>query len=160
MPVSCTFTLNRRPMSVLVCPGFGSVEAFSGNTRYIDDPDFTNVAKAGAIPKGGYYIVDRESGGHLGWLVDAVKDFVADTRRAEWFALYRDDGTIDDWTFVDGVRRSSFRLHPVGRYGSSDGCITLPSREQFNALRSYLKAQPPAFVPGTVTRCYGMVEVQ
>ncbi|NIF55246.1 DUF2778 domain-containing protein [Burkholderia sp. Ax-1724] len=160
MPVSCTFTLNRRPMSMLVCPGFGRVEAFSGKGRYIDDPEFTNAPKEGAIPKGTYYIIDRESGGHLGWLLDAVKDLWVGTRREEWFALHCDDGAIDDWTFVGSVRRGNFRLHPVGRTGESDGCITLPSREQFNALRSYLKAQPPAFVPGTVTRCYGMVEVQ
>ncbi|MFT4069017.1 DUF2778 domain-containing protein [Paraburkholderia sp.] len=160
MPVSCTFTLNRRATSMLVCPGFGSVLAFSGHGSYINDPDSTNVAEAGAIPEGMYYIVDRESGGHLGWLRDAIKDIGASTHRTEWFALYRDDGGIDDWTFIDGVRRSNFRLHPVGRSGESDGCITLPSREQFKALRSYLKAQPPAFVPGTVTRYYGTVQVQ
>ncbi|WP_062124962.1 DUF2778 domain-containing protein [Paraburkholderia monticola] len=160
MPASCTFTLNRRSTSTLVCAGFGSVTAFSGNGRHINSPDSTNVANAGAIPKGMYYIVDRESGGHLGWLWDGVKDLGADTHRAEWFALYRDDGAIDDWTLIDGVRRSNFRLHPVGRYGESDGCITLSSREQFKALRSYLKTQPPAFIPGTVTRYYGTVEVR
>ncbi|SMG39130.1 Protein of unknown function [Paraburkholderia susongensis] len=147
-------------MSMLVCPGFGSVAAFSGNGRYVDDPDFTNVVEEGAIPKGVYYIVDRESGGHLGWLLDAAKDWWAATHRAQWFALYRDDGAIDDWTFVEGIKRGNFRLHPVGRFGASDGCITLPSREQFKTLRSYLKAQSPAFVPGTVTRYYGTVEVQ
>lgn len=158
--MKCTFTLNRRPMSVLVCPGFGRVSAFSGNDSYINDPDFTNVLEAGAIPKGTYYIVDRESGGHLGWFWDGGRDFAANTHRADWFALYRDDGTIDDWTFIDGVQRSFFRLHPVGRFGESDGCITLPSREQFGALRAYLKAQAPAFIAGTVTRYYGTVEVQ
>lgn len=160
MPVKCTFSLNRRPMSVLVCPGFGRVSAFSGKGRYVDDPDYTYVENVGAIPKGTYYIVDRESGGHLGWLRDAVKDFGTGTRRAEWFGLYRDDGVIDDLTFIKGVQRDHFRLHPVGTTGESNGCITLPSREQFKALRSYLKAQPPAFVPGTVTRYYGMVDVQ
>jgi hypothetical protein len=147
-------------MSVLVCPGFGRVSAFSGTEGYINNPDSTNVIKAGAIPKGVYYIVDRESGGHLGWLWDGVKDVWARTHRAEWFALYCDDGAIDDWTFIDGVERNRFRLHPVGRTGESYGCITLPSCGQFKALRSYLKAQPPAFIPGTVTRHYGTVEVQ
>lgn len=160
MPVKCTFTLNRRPMSVLVCPGFGRVSAFSGNDSYMNSPDYTSVSEKGAIPKGMYYILDRESGGHLGWLGEGFRDLLADTHRAEWFALYRDDGTIDDVTFIEGVRRSAFRLHPVGRSGKSDGCITLPSREQFKALRSYLKAQPPAFIPGAVTRYYGTVEVQ
>ncbi|MFP4895909.1 DUF2778 domain-containing protein [Paraburkholderia sp. EG304] len=160
MPVSCTFTLNRRPMSSLLCPGFGGVPAFSGKGRYIDDPDSAKVVSAGAIPKGEYYIVDRESGGHLGWLWDAVKDLLADTHRREWFALYRYEQHIDDWTFVDGVRRGNFRLHPVGRSGESDGCITLSSREQFKALRSYFKAQPPAFIPGTTTRYYGTIDVK
>ncbi|APA86322.1 DUF2778 domain-containing protein [Paraburkholderia sprentiae WSM5005] len=84
----------------------------------------------------------------------------AASHRAEWFALYHIDQRIDDWMFVDGVRRGRFRLHPVGRSGESDGCITLSSREQFKALRSYLKAQPPAFIPGTTTRYYGTLNVK
>ncbi|MCC8393150.1 DUF2778 domain-containing protein [Paraburkholderia sp. MMS20-SJTR3] len=160
MPVSCTFTLNRRPMSELVCPEFGSVPAFSGNGRYVDDPDFTNVPNAGAIPKGRYYIVDRESGGRLGWLRDLIHDKFSGTKLETWFGLYRDDGAIDDWTFVKSVRRGNFRLHPVGRNGVSEGCITLLSPLQFEALRSHLKAQPPAFVPGTGSRYYGTVEVR
>ncbi|SDQ76062.1 Protein of unknown function [Paraburkholderia tuberum] len=147
-------------MSRLLCSGFGSVPAFSGKGRYIDDPDSTKVVSAGAIPAGEYYIVDRESGGHFGWLWDSAKDLLVDTHRAEWFALYHIDQHIDDWMFVDGVRRGSFRLHPVGRSGESDGCITLSSREQFKALRSYLKAQPPAFIPGTMTRYYGTINVK
>jgi hypothetical protein len=160
MPVSCTFTLNRQPMSELVCPGFGTVPAFSGNGRYVDDPDFTNLPELGAIPKGRYYIVDRESGGRLGWLRDISQDALAQTTRAEWFGLYQDDGAFDDWTFVDYVRRGNFRLHPVGRSRESNGCITLPSLQHFSALRDYLKHQPPAFVPGTATRYYGTVEVR
>lgn len=30
--------------------------------------------------------------------------------RSVWFALYRDDGNIDDWTFIDRVERGHFRL--------------------------------------------------
>jgi len=160
MPVSCTFTLNRRSMSALVCPGFGSIRAFSGNGHRINDPDFVTEKEAGPLPKGLYYIVDRESGGHPGWLWDSLKDMAASTRRTEWFALYRDDGHIDDWTFIDGVRRGNFRLHPVGRLGESDGCITLPSREEFKALRAHLKMQPPKFIPGSSTRYYGTINVQ
>ncbi|MPW20355.1 DUF2778 domain-containing protein [Paraburkholderia sp. CNPSo 3157] len=160
MPVTCTFNLNRRPMSTLVCPGFGSIQAFSGNRNSIDNPDSVTLKESGPLPKGLYYIVDRESGGHLGWLWDAIKDAASDTRRSEWFALYRADGKLDDWTFINGVQRGNFRLHPVGLSGESKGCITLPSREEFKALRSYLKAQRPAFIPGTSVRYYGTVEVE
>ncbi|MFP3557791.1 DUF2778 domain-containing protein [Paraburkholderia sp. SIMBA_049] len=160
MPAACTFMLNKRPMSTLACPGFGNVQAFSGNQRYINDPDSTRLEDAGPLPKGIYFIIDRESGGHLGWLYDAVKDAVAGTHRDAWFALYRDDGKLDDHTFIEGVRRGHFRLHPVGRLGESDGCITLPSLAQFNALRTYLKSQSPAFLPGTATRYYGTVKVE
>ncbi|MDE8555645.1 DUF2778 domain-containing protein [Pantoea vagans] len=31
-----------------------------------------------------------------------------------WFGLFRDDGKIDDLTFVQGIRRGNFRLHPIG----------------------------------------------
>lgn len=41
--------------------------------------------------------------------------------RSVWFALYRDDGNIDDWTFIDHVERGHFRLHPAGCMGISEG---------------------------------------
>jgi hypothetical protein len=92
--------------------------------------------------------------------IDGESQDAAHVNEIDVIGWYRDDGLIDDLTFIDGVQRDHFRLHPVGRNGQSDGCITLPSREQFDALRAYLKAQPPAFIPGTVTWYYGTVEVQ
>lgn len=83
MPVECTFILNKSNISVLYCPGFGSVAAFSGNGRHMNDPSATAVAEKGPLPIGTYYIVDRQSGGHLGWLYDAIKDVTLNTRRAE-----------------------------------------------------------------------------
>ncbi|WDD95909.1 DUF2778 domain-containing protein [Burkholderia sp. FERM BP-3421] len=160
MPVECTFTLNRHNLSVLNCPGFGGVPAFSGNGRYVNDPNSTAVQDKGPLPTGTYYIVDRQSGGHLGWLYDAAKDLSLHTHRADWFALYRNDGKIDDWTTINGIRRGHFRLHPVGRLGESDGCITLSSRAQFDRLRAFLKAQPAFQVPGTTLKAYGKVTVR
>lgn len=65
-----------------------------------------------------------------------------------------------DWTFVEGVRRGNFRLHPNGRWGVSDGCITLVSQHQFDRLRDYLLSQPTKPIPGTSTPYYGTVDVR
>ncbi|WP_254367149.1 tlde1 domain-containing protein [Paraburkholderia sp. NMBU_R16] len=37
---------------------------------------------------------------------------LSQTQGHQWFALYRNDGVVDDYTFIDGVRRGNFRLHP------------------------------------------------
>jgi hypothetical protein len=127
--------------------------AFSGNGPHRNNPASENVPNDGPIPIGRYYIVDRQSGGTLGPILDWIKD------RDIWFALWRDDGTIDDSTFVDGVRRGEFRLHPKGRLGISLGCITLEYRSEFDTLRTYLLAQPVTYIPDTTTRTYGTVDV-
>ncbi|WP_434116303.1 DUF2778 domain-containing protein [Paraburkholderia caffeinilytica] len=160
MPAECFFTLNRQHMSALFCPGFGSVPAFSGNGRYVNDPGSTSVAKDGPLPTGTYYIVARQSGGRHGPVNDIIADTLNGTHRAEWFSLYRNDGVIDDFTVVNGVRRGNFRLHPVGYWGISEGCITLPHPLQFNQLRAYLKSQTPAKIPGTQIDYYGRVTVR
>lgn len=160
MPAECTFVLNRKRMSVLNCSGFGTSLAFSGNGRFVDDPDATAIPDDGPLPKGIYYIVDRQSGGRLGWLNDIGTDLLAGTHRSDWFALYRNDGRIDDWTFINGVKRGNFRLHPVGYWGISEGCITLPHRGQFERLRKFLKAQQTARIPGTNIAYYGRVSVK
>lgn len=75
-------------------------------------------------------------------------------------SLYRNDGVIDDFTVVNGVRRGNFRLHPVGFWGISEGRITLPHPAQFNQLRAYLKSQTPAKIPGMHMDYYGRVTVR
>lgn len=70
------------------------------------------------------------------------------------------DGKIDDWTFVSGVRRGNFRLHPNGSWGVIDGCITLTSQSQFDRLRDYLLSQPTKMMPGSSTPYYGTVDVR
>lgn len=78
--------------------------------------------------------------------------------RSIWFALYRDDGKIDDWTFIDLVERGHFRLHPAGYMGVSEGCITLPSPSHFAILREALLRTPAMQVTATLT-AYGTVQV-
>ncbi|RKE24365.1 uncharacterized protein DUF2778 [Paraburkholderia sp. BL23I1N1] len=160
MPASCYFTLNDQKMSALVCSGIGGMAAFSGKPSYVNNPADTAVESAGPLPTGRYYIVGRQSGGRLGWLWDWIKDTASHVQHDQWFALYRNDGTIDDYTFVNGVRRGNFRLHPNGRFGISEGCITLQSPAQFDRLRAYLTSQQTKFIPGTNISYYGTVDVR
>ncbi|WGS50647.1 DUF2778 domain-containing protein [Paraburkholderia sp. D15] len=154
MPITCTFTLNNRSMSMLVCPGIGGMPAFSGLGRAVNDPGEVARADIGPLPPGTYFIIDRQSGGRLGWFWDNMPGH----NPKEWFALYRDDGIIDDETFVSGVRRGNFRLHPRGSMGISKGCITLARKEDFEKLRTILHNQQPFFV-GAGIKAYGRIEV-
>lgn len=149
----CTFVLNRMPHSTLQT-ATGWFVAFSGHGPHQNNPDSCGVANEGPLPTGRYYIVDRESGGVLGPVRDLLRG------KYKWFALYRDDGTIDDRTFIENVQRGRFRLHPGGPGGGrSDGCVTLPFHEQFDRLRAWLLGQPDAVVPGTAMRTYGTLDV-
>lgn len=161
MPINCTFLLNKRPMSTLMCPGVGGFAAFSGMPADRDNPAAIANADSGPLPPGRYYIIDRQSGGHLGWLYDFARTHVYGTDRSQWFALYRADGKIDDETFVNGVRRGAFRLHPIGPQRRSEGCITLASPPGFEALSNYLRGHGATLaVPGTTVKAYGTVEVR
>lgn len=160
MPANCVFVLNNRPVSTLFCPGVGSMPAFSGKDSHVDNPTATAVANAGPLPKGMYYIIGRQSGGRFGWLRDWLKDRASHVEHDQWFALYRNDGVVDDYTFVDGVRRGNFRLHPNGRFGISEGCITILSQTQFDKLRQFLLGQDTKVIPGTNIKYYGTVEVR
>ena len=62
---------------------------FSGAGDDRNNPESTGKADAGPLPKGRYYVVDRPTGGRLGWLRDAVSE------KGIWFALYRDDEAVD-----------------------------------------------------------------
>ena len=86
--------------------------------------------------------------------------YASNSERDQWFALYRNDKVVSDHTFVNGVQRGNFRLHPNGRFGVSEGCITLLSRDQFDKLRTWLLSQKPEMVPGTSIPYYGTVTVK
>ncbi|WP_262144388.1 DUF2778 domain-containing protein [Serratia ficaria] len=160
MAADCVFYLNSQRMSTLVCRGFGSVSAFSGNGADRNRPESAAVPFDGPLPKGEYFIVDRESGGRLGWVRDAFQDTLAGTHRAGWFGLYRNDGVIDDFTFINGVKRGHFRLHPTGRFGISEGCVTLPDVVQYYRLFKFLKSQKMMPIPGSPLFHYGRITVK
>jgi len=94
----------------------------------------------------------------------SIRDFVLKhfygTDRTTWFALYRSDDVIDDWTSINGIRRGNFRLHPIGPRRLSDGCIAIVSPSQFKMLYDRLKSTPTISIPGTAMRAYGTVDVR
>ncbi|MDF0607085.1 DUF2778 domain-containing protein [Neisseriaceae bacterium TC5R-5] len=139
-----TFTINSR-----------SFPAFSGLDTLVNKRQYVCTAQRGAIPLGRYYIVDRESGGRLGWLWDMFSG-----GKDRWFALYADDGKIDDKTFCQNVQRGEFRLHPKGPAGISKGCITIEKQSDFNIIYGILKASGKVKIPGTDIYTYGIVTVR
>ena len=160
MPIQCTFSLNKKPMSVLQCEGVGDFAAFSGTDEVKNDPAAVAIPKVGPLPLGRYYIVDRGSGGLFTHILDRFADIMNKTERQKWFALYRDDGSVDDWTFINGVTRGLFRLHPSGRRNVSLGCITLADKAAFYRLRGHLLRTQLIAIPGGKGFAYGTVEVR
>jgi len=159
MPALCTFTPNRRETSQLVCSGFGSVEAYSGHDQGRDNPDAVFAPDVGAIPPGTYYILDRQSGGRLGWMHDWVDAHFGSTDRTHWFMLWNAHG--GDVTMTHGVKRGNFRMHPEGPMRLSDGCITVKNGSDFDRLQRYLRTfRPDMWVPGSDLKAYGRVEVR
>jgi hypothetical protein len=160
MPVQCTFRLNGQSTSTLYCSGFGGVTAYSGQMYGRDNPKAVATPGIGPLPPGKYYLLDRRSGGRLGWLHDWVSEMnVGTTDRSKWFMLWNE--RTGDSTFINGVRRGEFRLHPAGSRRVSEGCITLPSAEEFDRLQRHIRFRPPDLpVPGTTDKAYGIVVVQ
>ena len=133
--------------------GAPSFNAFSGNDGHRNRTISQCIPFQGPIPKGNYYIFDRQSGGLLGPLRDMFND------RDEWFALYAIDKNIDDETYCEEVKRGRFRLHPKGRRGISQGCITIDNLTDFQVVRSLLKGTTMQKIPETGLECYGKVRV-
>lgn len=146
-------------MSSLVCSGFGAVEAYSGHGKGVDNPNDVADVGVGAIPPGTYYLVDRQSGGRLGWLRDAVGPSVGTTDRRLWFMLWNPYG--GDATMIHGIRRGNFRLHPDGPHHESDGCITVKNPADFDRLQRHIRSFAPDMpIPGSAMKAYGRVEVR
>ena len=82
-------------------------------------------------------------------------DFISGANK--WFALYRNDGVIDDKTEINDVIRGEFRLHPGSR---SEGCVTLKDNDDFNRLRKLLLNTKKEKIPGTNINYYGTIEVR
>ncbi|AXW61682.1 hypothetical protein CJO94_06680 [Ralstonia solanacearum] len=151
--VDCTFELNGQPMSTLKV-GAATFSALSGRNSHLNKRQSACLAELGPIPPGTYYILDRQTGGRLGPLLDRIKD------RLDWFALYADDGRVDDEIFCNQIKRGQFRLHPKGPSGRSDGCILIDDRRDFYRLRALLSCHRAHPVPGSNLVAYGNVVVR
>ncbi|MGF6956823.1 DUF2778 domain-containing protein [Paraburkholderia youngii] len=158
------FLVNNARLSPLTINGLGTFNAYSGNDQYRNRGGCTAVPNKGPIPAGKYWIVDRPTGGLGSQALALAKDtwnaaWGSPTNHNEWFALYRDDGSIDDFTWVNGVKRGHFRLHPAGGEGASLGCITLPSRGDFLVIRNSLLNTSTILAGRPGLRAYGTIEV-
>ena len=158
------FLVNNEPFSPLTIFGVGTFMAYSGNNQYRNRGGCTMVPNDGPIPAGRYWIVDRPEGGIRSQAFSWAKDewnaaWGHPSNHAEWFALYRDDGAIDDVTWVNGVQRGQFRLHPAGGRGISLGCITLPSRVDFLRIRTAFLHTRTVPARNSGLQAYGTIEV-
>lgn len=114
----------------------------------------------GPLPKGTYFLVDRQSGGLLGAIYDwwSAHGQVS-TDRHKWFMLW--NPATGDSTNINGVKRGNFRLHPMGRMRLSEGCITVVNPDAFEGLQKYIRSQGATIaVPSSTLKAYGTVEVK
>ncbi|HUB90381.1 MAG TPA: DUF2778 domain-containing protein [Dyella sp.] len=160
MPIHCTFRLNNQTASLLQCPGVGVLPAFSGRNKGRDNPNAIAREEIGPIPPGTYYIVDRQSGGHMGWLWDLWGRYGwGTTDHSQWFMLW--NPATGDTTFVGKIKRGQFRIHPEGPRRLSEGCITVTDIEGFKKFAAFLRKRGADLpVPGTTMKAYGTVVVQ
>ena len=149
----CTFKLNGKPMSSFEIDG-AQYSAFSGMGQDRNKKKSACLKGVGPIPPGTYYIVDRPAGGILG----AVREWLGN--KGDWFALYADDGSVDDQTLCDQTIRGNFRLHPKGPLGRSEGCITIESLNDFNVIRKTLKSYPLEVIANSQLKAYAKVLVE
>ncbi|WP_084169703.1 DUF2778 domain-containing protein [Paraburkholderia ferrariae] len=158
------FFVDNEPLAPLTILGIGTFNAYSGNNQYRNRGGCTAVPNNGPIAAGKYWIVDRPTGGigskATAWAKDEWNTaFGHPSNHGEWFSLYRDDGVIDDVTWINGVKRGQFRLHPAGGHGLSLGCITLPSYTDFKKIRSALLHTMKIPVRSSGLFAYGTIEV-
>ncbi|MEJ1604804.1 DUF2778 domain-containing protein, partial [Escherichia coli] len=86
-------------------------------------------------------MVSRPLGGIRTMVYDYFSSQISSSDRDVWFALFREDGQVDDITFFESVSRGQFRLHPAGYEGVSNGCITLPGKSHYMLLRDALLSE-------------------
>lgn len=157
------FVINDAYYSPLSFPGIGTFLAFSGDGTYRNRGACGMKATVGPIPAGKYWIVDRPEGGLRSQVNAGVRDVYnhivkgATFRHNEWFALWRNDWGIDDYTWIEGVKRGNFRLHPGTL---PEGCITLPHDSDFALIRNALLRTQLVNVPCmSKLKTYGSIEV-
>ena len=150
--LQCSFKLNSQSTSEFKI-GALSFAAFSGKEGYTNKPSLMCTPGYGAIPIGRYYIFDRQSGGILGPLKDWLD--MNGNHKSEWYALYAIDGSIDDdKTLCEKIVRGQFRLHPKGRLGISEGCITIENMNDWTRIRAIFSDTPKVPVPGSSLKAY------
>ncbi|RDS79081.1 DUF2778 domain-containing protein [Dyella monticola] len=164
MALQGKFIIDNKPVLTLTIFGVGAFQAFSGNNIYRNRGGCTAVPDNGPIPTSRYWVVDRPMGGirsrAIAWVKDAAGSRLGPSpHRDEWFALYRDDSKIDDYTWVDGVERGNFRLHPMGGRGISLGCITLSSYSDFQTIRRAFLNTSMIPAGNSTLSAYGLIEV-
>jgi len=163
MALQAKFVISDADFCPLIIPGIGTFLAYSGKDQYRNRGGCIGIPDLGPIPHGRYHIVTRPTGGWKGVVRTDLHDFYSwptstPVIKAEWFALYRDDGNIDDRTWINGVERGNFRLHPPGPMGISLGCITLQHRSDFIAIRqALLTTQQVELANGLMS--HGLIEV-
>ncbi|MDK1226405.1 DUF2778 domain-containing protein [Cronobacter turicensis] len=140
--INCELNYNEKTADgklLLRCAGIGVFPVFSGLGSYKNVLEFSD-RRNGPIPLGKYWIVDRPRGGPYSRFRTWQKERSIGNIYDEWFALFRQDGFLDDTTVVGGTSRKSFRLHPLRKDGTgvSDGCITFYNRTDFYILRAAL----------------------
>ncbi|USL56775.1 DUF2778 domain-containing protein [Pantoea ananatis] len=150
MAIHGTFDLNGAEYAPLTFPGIGTFMAFSGNGKNRNHAACTHIPTNGPIPVGKYWIVDRPEGGLISQSISTSKDLFnkmfrhAEFGHSDWFALWRDDMSIDDYTWINSVKRGNFRLHP----GTiSEGCVTMYRNSDFAVIRNILLKTPLINVP-------------
>lgn len=123
----------------LFCEGVGYFPVFTGLGSLKDTLQFSR-RKNGPIPLGKYWIIEKPTGGLKSQLKSFGNAIRTGNNYSEWFALYRQDLNVDDYTFVDAFERGNFRLHPLRPDGSgeSDGCVTFYHRFDFDLVRKAL----------------------
>lgn len=150
MALQGKFILNSADYAPFNLYGVGVFMAFSGNGIYRNHVGCRAIPDVGPLPPGKYWIVERGSGGAVSRFIAQSQDvfnklyYGTEFGRDEWFALYKDDWGIDDHTWIDGVKRGLFRLHP----GSvSKGCITIAHNSDYALIRNALLRTAPVQVP-------------
>lgn len=135
------FLLNGADYAPFNLYGVGVFMAHSGLGAYRNNAHCGSVSNIGPIPLGKYWIVDRKEGNWFSQKKEEIHDELNKVLgrrqfgKSDWFALWRDDGSIDDYTWIEGVKRGNFRLHP----GTvSKGCITIANISDFAAIRNAL----------------------
>ncbi|EXU75350.1 DUF2778 domain-containing protein [Erwinia mallotivora] len=146
----------------LLINGVGRFPVLSGRKTHINDPNCEYLADEGSIPVGRYWIVEPPQGGVYTQARRAFLDFLHNTDHSEWFGLYNSQ-TMDDYAYVNGVKRTGFRLHPLRPDGSGEswGCITLFKVSDFKQIRQALLRTSKVKVPSSRSglMAYGYVDV-